>query len=176
MAQSVIKKKFQISEAEFIEFSKKSMIQNKIKMILLVGIVFFVASVALTYKQGIWDSIFMSIILLLIYLLLTIGLLFITTPFMAKKVYTKNKIGEYVFDLEFNTLGIKQNKEIYYYKQFPKVMETKLSFYFYLLNKQIIVVSKRVFDEQELDDLRSLLQKSKGIKKLKLFSSNKKEK
>ena len=172
----MLKKKFQISQEEFVEFSKQTMIKQKFKVVFLTGLVLLVGSIALTYKRGWMEAIISSLLLFLVYFIVVFGVLLISTPLIAKKVYTKNKIGDFVFELEFNSNGIKQNKDIYYYSQFKKIVETKLAFHFYLLQKQIIVVSKRVFNEQELDDLRSLLLKSKDIKTLKLLSSNKKEK
>ena len=172
----MLKKKFQISEEEFIEFSRKSMTSTKLVTVLVTGALLFGGSVALTYqKDGIANALVMSLVLFLIYFVLVFGVMLITTPRIAKRVYKKNNIGNFVFELEFNTSGIKQNKDIYYYQQFKKIVETKLAFHFYLQQKQIIVVSKRVFDEQELEELKNLLRNSKDIKKLQLLS-NKNEK
>ncbi|MDY4788115.1 MAG: YcxB family protein [Bacilli bacterium] len=172
----MLKKHFKISEKVFVEFSNRSMFKSKMKMIILTGIILFGTVFAFNFKEGVLQSLGLGALLSLAYFVIVFGVMYISTPIIAKKIYYKNNINQYNFDLTFTNEGITQNKDqIFPYSMFNKIIETKLAFYFYLQERQIIVVGKDVLNDEEYNSLINIINDIKEIKQIKLLKSNKKE-
>ena len=166
------KKKFMLEENEYREFTNKTMIKDKIKTVLITGLIIFVLSILILFKNGIASALATAGALFVIYVFTVFIGLFVFAPYFTRKSYTKNKINEVLFDYEVLNTGIKQNKMTYLYEEFKKVREGKLSYFLYLKSKQVIVLPKRIFkDEEELNEIKSLL-KSK-ISDVKFKKTNK---
>lgn len=165
------KKKFMLEESEYREFTNKTMIKDKIKIVVITGVIIFALSIAILFKNGFASALATAGSLFVIYVFTVFIGLLLFAPFFTRKAFTKNKINELTFDYEILNTGVKQNKMTYLYDEFKKVREGKFSYFLYLKSKQVILLPKRIFDEEETKEIKTLL--TSKINDVKFKKTNK---
>ena len=166
------KKKFMLEENEYREFTNKTMIKDKIKIVVITGFVIFALSIVILFKEGIIQALSTAAALFVLYVFIVFIGLLLFAPFFTRRSYIKNKINELNFEYEVLNTGIKQNKMTYLYDEFKKVRESKISYYLYLKSKQVILLPKRIFNNEETNEFKQLL--TKKISDVKFKKTNKK--
>lgn len=174
---SGVRKVFTIDEATYLEYSNFVTKKRSIKTTLIMAAVIAIA-VSFFFKTDNWiDTIKYMGIYAGFYLLIALGSSRLLTPRLMRNTYRKRAIGSISFDVLISETGMIQSFDEGRMKlgwsDFLAVQESEHSFFFTLANKRAILVPKNVYTNEELVEIRNILNRNldESINQLKKFEN-----
>ncbi|MDD4066287.1 MAG: YcxB family protein, partial [Bacilli bacterium] len=171
-----LQKKFRIDQDAYVEFCKKTTGSRNYITVAFTSVAIIVISAIFKFSDTYLKSALIGLIYAAIYAVIVIVFSYFTTVSSAKRAYEKNQFAKYRILLTFDERGLVQQTPslkdfVVTWKEFFKVIETKLSFIFYVNRKQAVLVSKKALKEAEIAKLREIIFEygTKNNVKLKLL-------